>query len=340
MRAFVISSPGHGMVMDVEPPAAGPGEVVVDVERVGLCGTDMELFSGHMSYVIEGFERYPLRPGHEWAGVVSAIGEGVDASWLNARVTGDTMLGCGACDRCLRGRHHVCENRYEIGIRGGWPGALAEHLRVPANALHRLPPVIDAGAGALIEPAGCALRAVEATGVAAGDRLCVWGPGTLGLLAMQFAAARGAIVDVVGIDAERLALAKELGAHHAMRADDITGRDSQCYQAVIDTSTSPTTAASAVRQVEPSGRVVLVGIADVASTIDTRELVFGDITVVGILAASAGLAGAIELFAAGAIQTEPLIAATVGLDAVAGVLAGRRPENAGPGPKIQVDPRM
>jgi threonine dehydrogenase-like Zn-dependent dehydrogenase len=195
-------------------------------------------------------------------------------------------------------------------------------------------------AGALIEPAGCALRAVEAAGVAAGDRLCVWGPGTLGLLTMQFAAARGAIVDVVGIDAERLTLAKELGAHRAMRADDTTGHDFQCYQAVIDTSTSPTAAASAVRQVEPSGRVVLVGIADIASTIDTRELVLGDSPVVGNLAASAGLAGAIELFAAGAIQAEPLIAATVGLDAVADVLAGRRPENAGPGPKIQVDPRM
>ena len=339
MRAFVITSPGHAEVADVAPPTAGAGQVVIDVERCGVCGTDMELFHGNMSYVLEGHERYPLRPGHEWAGVVTTIGAGVDDRWLGARVTGDTMLGCGECARCLRGRHHVCANRYEIGIRGGWPGALAEQLVVPETALRLLPDSLDASAGALVEPAGCALRAVDATLISPGDRVCVWGPGTLGLLAMQFAIARGGVVDVVGVEPDRLALAKELGANEVMRADNTAGHDVECYAAVIDASTSPDVAARAVRQVEPAGRVVLVGLADVPSAIDTRELVFGDITVVGVLAASAGLDGAIELFAAGAIQTRPLIAATVGLDQVADVLGGWRPENAGRGPKIHVDPQ-
>jgi 2-desacetyl-2-hydroxyethyl bacteriochlorophyllide A dehydrogenase len=337
MRAFVITGPREAGVVDVASPAAGAGQVVVDVDRVGLCGTDVELFEGTMSYLLDGFETYPLRPGHEWAGTVAAIGPDVAQSWLGARVTGDTMLGCGHCARCLRGRHHVCENRYEIGIRGGWPGALAEQLLVPETALHRLPDSLSASAGALVEPAGCALRAVDAAAVKAGDRVCVWGPGTLGLLITQFATARGALVDVVGIEPERLALATQLGAHAARLADE--GIGDQLYQAVIDASTAPDVAARAVRQVEPSGRVVLVGIAETPSTIDTRSLVFGDITVVGILAASAGLDGAIEMFASGAIRTDPLVAATVGLDDVADVLSGRRPHDAGPGPKIHVDPR-
>jgi 2-desacetyl-2-hydroxyethyl bacteriochlorophyllide A dehydrogenase len=337
VRAFVINGPSDARVEDVEPPTPGPGQVVVDVERVGVCGTDTELFAGTMPYLLEGHERYPLRPGHEWSGTVSAIGPDVDESWRGTRVTGDTMLGCGNCARCLRGRHHVCENRYEIGIRGGWAGALAEELLVPVTALHRLPDELSASAGALVEPAGCALRAVEAAAIGAGDHVCVWGPGTLGLLILQFAKARGAFVDVIGVDRERLTLATELGANNAMLEGE---RDTnRRYDAVIDASTSPQASANAIRQVEPSGRIVLVGLATTPSHIDTRDLVFNDITMVGILAASAGLEAAIAMFASGAIKTDPLIAATVKLDDVADVLAGRRPANAGPGPKIHVDPR-
>jgi 2-desacetyl-2-hydroxyethyl bacteriochlorophyllide A dehydrogenase len=311
--------------------------VVVDVERVGVCGTDMDLVAGTMPYLLDGHERYPLRPGHEWAGTVSSIGPDVDKAWLGARVTGDTMLGCGECARCQRGHHHVCENRYEIGIRGGWPGALAEQLLVPATALHRLPETMSWTTGALVEPAGCALRAVEAAHISAGDRVCVWGPGTLGLLVLQFATARGALVDVVGIDDARLSLARKLGAERTILHDEMG--DDVRYEAVIDASTSSEASARAIKQVEPSGRIVLVGLASTPSTIDTRDLVFNDVTMVGILAASAGLDGAIAMFDSGAIQTEPLVAATVTLDDVADVLSGRRPENAGSGPKIHVDPR-
>ena len=108
MRAFVISGPGQGEVREVEPPRAEPGLVVVEVDRVGLCGTDEELFSGGMSYLETAEAAYPVRPGHEWAGRVVEIGEGVDASWMDARVTGDTMLGDGTCHLCRSGRQHLC----------------------------------------------------------------------------------------------------------------------------------------------------------------------------------------------------------------------------------------
>jgi len=104
MRAFVITGPGRAEVRDVPPPDAGPGEVVVDVERAGVCGTDMEFFSGAMSYLHTGQAQYPMRIGHEWSGTVSAVGAGVAESWLGRRVTGDTMLGCGRCARCRSGR--------------------------------------------------------------------------------------------------------------------------------------------------------------------------------------------------------------------------------------------
>ncbi len=91
--------------------------------------------AGELSYLQTGESAYPMRIGHEWAGVVSAVGSDVDGSWVGRRVTGDTMLGCGHCDRCVGGRQHLCAARHEIGLRGGWPGALATRLPVPVRAL-------------------------------------------------------------------------------------------------------------------------------------------------------------------------------------------------------------
>jgi threonine dehydrogenase-like Zn-dependent dehydrogenase len=163
MRAFVVTAPHESAVMEVEAPVAGPGQVVVDVHRVGICGTDVEFFTGEMAYLHQGHAHFPLRLGHEWMGVVASVGEAVDPGWLGRRVTGDTMLGCGHCRLCRSGRQHVCPERYEIGIRGDWPGALAEQLLVPATALHALPDSVDDVAGALVEPGGNAMRAVRAT---------------------------------------------------------------------------------------------------------------------------------------------------------------------------------
>ena len=111
MRALVITAAGSARVEEVAAPVAGPGQVVVDVRRAGICGTDVELFTGKLAYFAQGKIGYPIRPGHEWCSVVSALGEGVDPGWLGARVTGDTMLGCGHCPRCASGRGHVCADR-------------------------------------------------------------------------------------------------------------------------------------------------------------------------------------------------------------------------------------
>ena len=137
MKAFVVTAPGQAEVVDVADPQAAPGEVVVDVEQVGLCGTDVEFFTGEMAYLHQGHAWYPMRLGHEWCGTVCAVGDGVDTGWLGRRVTADTMLGCTACRLCRTGRQHVCRDRQEIGIRGGRPGALAERLPVPVRALQR-----------------------------------------------------------------------------------------------------------------------------------------------------------------------------------------------------------
>ena len=336
MRAFVVTGPGHARVEEVEPPRPGPGEVVIDVARVGLCGTDVEFFTGEMAYLHQGFAAYPLRLGHEWCGTVAAVGDGVDTGWIGRRTTGDTMLPCHRCARCLDGRAHLCEDRAEVGIRRGWPGALADRLVTPVTSLHALPDRVDDVAGALVEPGANALRAVWAAGLAAGDRVLILGAGAIGSLAAMFAAADGAEVHVMGRSARSLAFARSLGVHGVWTAGEVPDVP---YDAVIDASNDAAQPALALDLVEPGKRVVYIGLAGVPSAIDTRVLALKDVTAVGILSGSPGLDGTIERYASGAVDPRPLVAATVGLDGVADVLAGGRPSGAGPGPKIQVDPR-
>jgi threonine dehydrogenase-like Zn-dependent dehydrogenase len=337
MRAFLIDGPHQASVVDLDAPRPLAGEVVVAVARVGLCGTDAEFYSGEMAYLHEGHARYPIRIGHEWCGTVVATGDGVEPAWLGRRVTGDTMIGCGRCERCLSGRHHVCAERLEIGIRGGMPGAMAERLAVPATALLALPDTVDDVAGALVEPGGNALRAIRAAALESGERLLVLGTGTIGLLAGLIGHARGLEVHLAGRSARSLEFAASLGFAAVGPVDDIPHLP---WDAVIDASTGAALPARAVELVEPARRVVFIGLSGTPSMIDSRALVFKDVTAVGILSASAGLAETIALYASGEVDPRPLVAATVSLEQAGDVLAGRRPATAGPGPKILVDPQL
>ena len=332
MRALVITGPRSARVEDVEVPVPEVGQVVVDVRRAGICGTDVELFTGQLAYFAQGKTAFPLRPGHEWCGVVSALGDGVDPGWLGARVTGDTMLGCGQCPRCLAGRGHVCANRREVGIMG-WPGALAEKVVVPASGLHRLPDAIDERAGALVEPGGNAWRAARAAQAGPGKRILVCGPGTIGLLTTAFARAMGAEVHIWGIGRDREDLAAGFGASGYWTADD---PPPVIYDAVVDSTDDHQMPATALAVAEPAGRVVYIGIAGVPSPIDSRNLVLGDLTAVGILGASAGLAPAIEHYADGRVDPSRIVAVTVGLEQAADALAGKI--SPGSGTKIHIDP--
>jgi 2-desacetyl-2-hydroxyethyl bacteriochlorophyllide A dehydrogenase len=333
MRALIIGSRMSASVRQVAVPVPGPGHVVVDVDRAGICGTDVELFTRELPYFDQGKSSFPLCPGHEWCGTVSAVGAADDEDWLGARVTGDTMLGCGRCRRCRSGNHHVCADRSEIGITG-WPGALAEKLLVPAGSLHRLPAEVDDTAGALVEPGGNALRAARAAHAGPGRTLLVLGPGSIGLLAAAFASAAGAEVDVAGLDPQREELAKSFGAaRYWTTASPPPGG----YDAVIDCTGGDTVPARALRLVEPAGTVVCIGLSTRPSLVDSRDIVLGDITVTGILGASAGLAPAIEHYAAGRVDPRPLVQVVVGLDRAADALSGQL--DTGAGTKIHIDPR-
>lgn len=153
----------------------------------------------------------------------------------------------------------------------------------------------------------------------------------------MFARAAGAEVHLMGRDAGSLDFAGSLGFGHCWTEATLPGLP---FDAVIDATNAAHLPARALDLVEPAGRVVYIGLAGRPSLIDTRVLALKDVTAVGILSASPGLDATIAAYASGAVDPRPLVAATVGLAQVGAVLAGERPEGAGPGPKIRVDPGL
>ena len=232
------------------------------------------------------------------------------------------------------GYHHVCEFRTELGIRGGRPGALAEQLAFPARYLHALPDTVTDAAGALVEPGGNAWRSVEAAGLREGDRVLILGPGTIGLLCAMFARAVGAEVHLMGRPGRSLEFASTFEFDGVWTEHDLP---SLRWDAVIDSSNAPRLPAKALRargagqahrargarrQPEPH-RHAHARARRRHCRRHPRRL--------------AGLAPTISSYASGTVDPTPLIAATVTLEELAGVLAGDRPAGAAAGPKIHVE---
>ena len=335
MKAFVITSPRVGSVIEVPEPQVGEHDLLVEIERVGICGTDVEFFNGDMAYLASGHAKYPLQLGHEWCGRVVDIGSKVASHWRGKFITGDTMLGCQKCDRCTTGYQHLCHDRDEVGIRNGYPGALAQRLVIPEFAAHELPDDLDPALGAMVEPTGNALRSVDATKLKAGERLVIFGPGTIGLLCALIADSRGIEVHLVGVEEKSLTFARQFGFAGVHHIDAIPQLPTH---AIIDATYNSEIPALALELLEPGRTVVYIGIAGVPSMIDSRTLVLKDLTAVGILSGSPGNAGAIKLLSTGAIDPRPLIASVVSLEDSAEVLSGHRPGAIGDGPKIHIKP--
>jgi len=340
MRALVVTAPREASVQEVPDPVAASGQLLVEVERVGICGTDVELYTGEMAYIEQGHTAFPLRLGHEWTGRVAAVGDPADAHWIGKRVTGDTMLGCGRCGFCRAGNHHVCPDRSEVGIRGEWAGALAEKVLLPTRFAYEIPEHVSLAAAALVEPGGNSLRAVRAANVTPGGSVLVLGSGTIGLLAAQFALAAGAEVHVGGVREGSLALARSLGVPHTWQLGELRASGSDRFDAVIEATSIEAMPALAVRLTKPAGRVVYIGLASTPSLVDTRDIALKDVTAVGILSASPGLAGAIDHFADGSVVPDALVSEVIALEEVPARFEGRRGQDAGPGPKVHVDPRL
>jgi 2-desacetyl-2-hydroxyethyl bacteriochlorophyllide A dehydrogenase len=334
MRAFVIDAPGTGSVHEVQVPMPGPHDVLIKIDVVGLCGTDVDLFNGTMPYFQEGLARFPLRPGHEWAGTVFEVGTQVTDFAPGDRVTGDTFVGCGDCRYCHSRRHYLCADHVEIGVRGGRDGALADYLVMPDVALHDLPDSVPATAAAFVEPGSCSLRGVKAAGVSSATTTLVWGAGTLGILAANFSRILGGHVTIVTRRPDKTRFVKGLGFDDVVTEDEMRARR---FEAVIDATGSNEVPERALERVMPGGRLSLLGVPSVPVGLGVSHIVHHDLTVVGVLGGSSEIDDTIQMFATGQIDLGPLIAGRVRLEDVGTLLQSGLRAAGSAAPKFQVD---
>jgi len=277
MKALVYTQPHEVRLLDRDAPRAADGEVVLRIDAVGICGSDMHAYHGH-----DPRRKPGLVLGHEFAGTVV---ESATPQWRpGARVTGNPLITCGHCEYCVQGRDNLCANRTMVGMTR--PGAFAEAMSIPGRCLIALPDTLAAVPAALTEPAATALHAIHVSMKAlarplAECRVLVLGGGAIGMLA-------GLLLRHQGVDrleiAEVNALRRtSIEQHVRCRSFDprTTSADDSAFDYVIDAVGSAVTRGAALAAVKPGGAVMHIGLQDWASEIDMRKLTLAEITLMG-----------------------------------------------------------
>jgi L-iditol 2-dehydrogenase len=313
MRAVVIESPGVVRLTQLSVPEPGAEAVVVEVAAAGICGSDLELVHGTRP---APYVRYPVVPGHEWAGTVAAVGAGVRGIAIGDRVVAEGFRSCGVCDRCREGRTNLCMAEYaETGFTH--PGAFAEYLSIPARLVHRLPADADLEAAALLEPAACVACGLLEAQLRPNLRIAVVGAGTLGLLAVSMLGLTSPDrLAIVGSREPRLALARRLGAGETydLNADLESLYDR--FDLVFEAANRPDAAVTALRLARRGGTVILEGISGAVEPAIRPDLVtLKHLRVQGIFGASgASWTYVVQLFGAGKLAPSDLISHRFPLD--------------------------
>ncbi len=318
-RAIVVDAPGRHRLVTGERPEPGPDEVVVRMAAAGICLSDREVYDGRRD---SGYVRYPLTPGHEWAGTVEAAGPGVDSALVGRRTVAEGFRACGRCERCRHGETSLCAGPYaETGFTHA--GGFADHVVVPARLLHLLADDADLRAAALLEPAAVVAAAVRAGAPEPGERIAVVGAGTLGLLAVQLVSGYSPReLTVIDPRLERADLALGMGATESL-TPEASHAERGRFDLVVETAGAPSTAADATLLARRGGRVVLTGMfAPGATGIDPVHLSLNQLTVRSVFgASSAAWSFAVRAYAAGRIDPAALITHEFPLERYADALA-------------------
>jgi threonine dehydrogenase-like Zn-dependent dehydrogenase len=308
MRALVVERPGLAQISELATPKPGPGEVLIRVGAAGICGSDLELMQGTRP---AAYVRYPVVPGHEWAGTVAQVGSGVSGLASGDPVVAEGFRSCGSCDRCREGRTNLCLAEYaETGFTH--QGAFAELICVPARLVHRLPAGSDLEAAALLEPAACVAGGLLEAELRPGLRIAVIGAGTLGLLAVSvLRLSSPSRLALVGSREARLALGRRLGCDETW---DINSGDSlealeEGFDLVFEAANRPEAATTALALARRGGTVVLEGISGADRPAIRADLItLKHLQVRGIFGASGrAWSWAVELFSTGRLPLAQLI---------------------------------
>ncbi len=328
MKAAVLFGPNDLRVVEKKVPKPGWQEVLIKVEACAICGTDPKILA-------HGWQSQPpfgeFIPGHEYAGTIVSLGEGVVGFSVGDRVAIEPHKGCGVCSNCLKGFYTVCFNygnvaaghrHYGFTVNGGYAQYAVNHL----TTLHRIPDALNFEEATLITTAGTGMYGITRVGgIDAGETVVVAGPGPIGLMAVQLAKAMGAgRVIITGTRDERLSLARELGADLAIntkkedvikRVVDLTG--GMGADVVLECAGSSGSLADAVEFTRKNGRIGLIGIYSEPVAINAFKIAQWNITLAGSRAeGNRALSKVAPLMGDGRVKARPLITHTFPLEQV------------------------
>lgn len=293
MRAMVLTAPGQYEIKTIPVPVPGPGEALCQIGAVAICGSDPEIFRGDIAG--DWPPSYPFIAGHEWAGKIVALGEGVTGFQVGDRVAGEAHKGCGYCRNCMEGRYTICLNygKPETGHRHyGFKtfGAYAQYQVFHTETLTPLPDCVSFGEGAMADTAGVALHGIERGGLCPGATAVIVGPGPIGMMTLKLARALGAARIIVIGRNPRLERAVEMGCDDAVdftlcdpveRVRELTGGVGAdiCYEC----SGSRGSVSQGIRMVRKGGHVVMLGVAPdtVIEEIPFKYTTANEITIFG-----------------------------------------------------------
>jgi len=274
MKAAFLTGKHTIELREVEDPQPGPGEVLIRVRACGICGSDLHFYHGTFPAASS------VPPGHEYAGEVAALGDGVSGFVLGDRVAVEPLQYCRACTYCRTGQYHLCRKRVLIGSA---PGGMAEYVPVPAYGLYRLPESLDFEMGALTEPLAVAVHGLHIVNLAMGDKVLVMGSGTIGLLSVLAARAAGAgeITATYRHDHQAEA-ALAAGATRVVKDGETGGLEREGIDVIVETvgGVAPTLS-QALGIVRPGGRISVLGLFTQPSQINALGLMLKEARIVG-----------------------------------------------------------
>jgi L-iditol 2-dehydrogenase len=319
MKSLVLTEYGKLEIKDMPLPEVGAGDVRVRVDSCGICGSDVHGYDGS-----SGRRVPPLIMGHEAAGTVESVGEGVDSLAPGDRVTFDSMISCGQCRFCRAGEINLCDNRRVVGVSpGDWKqhGAFAEYVVVPERIVFPLPDGLSFAHAAMVEPVSVAVHAVSRTPIRLGDRAVVVGCGMIGLLTIQAAKAAGCgAVFAVDLDHTRLERAARLGADVVLNATEdvpaaiFMATGGRGVDVAFEAVGAAEPIATAIASLRKGGALTLIGNVTPKVEVDLQAIVTRELALYGSCASSGEYPRCLDLLGQGVIKVDELVTAVAPLE--------------------------
>jgi threonine dehydrogenase-like Zn-dependent dehydrogenase len=321
VRAYQFNAPGEMVAVDIPEPRLAPGEVLLKVLRIGMCGSDLSTYRGLSSMVI-----FPVIPGHEIAAEVAAVGAQVDRDFaIGELVTVAPYFNCGKCPACRCGRANACQFNETLGVRR--PGALCEYIAIPQDHIVKVSQDLSAEQVALIEPLSVGYHLANRSRVAAGESVVVFGCGAVGLGAIAAASFKGARVTAVDIAAEKLAMAERFGAAasiNSAQADPVARlleeTNGEGVDVAIECAGLPITFLQALEAVKYTGRMGVVSYSTNDISFNSKLIVAKELDIHGSRNAQGEFQDVQDMLLSAGLPLAEIITEQVELDDVADAL--------------------